>query len=806
MLVEALEEAKPRALLKIQRALAKLGVAGEDALLGTWEEEALAPHYLIPLGWTLSSNPETGAGTLERLLGMEPGGDSTFPLLGTLAVASNPLTKELKAALDGADENRQLLAAMVGTSRFGEPGKDLFRSMIGSDSEIVLAQVNRALGSKGWVGGEWRKHLVGQLNSAETRDPAIWSLVQSGVELERLFDLAEHQEGARGYLLPSIIQAGDNIREPLVKLALKPSASSFVRRVAMDSLETMGGVSVARTAKFAKLLNTKDVGLRQAVLRLLITSDELHEKVWGHVEAILHSNNEYHRGMACRIVANGQKDSESIRDALLESTRSEIEEVAEAAAYAFSKLKVESKAELDALADLLAREQEDVRLVFAATALGSTRRSLAPEAVSILLESLDLDKVDEESRAFDVRRRKKSGRVIHSLATLGPPGIPGLEHIIRNSKSEAQRVLALRIGLAKSGPESAARLRKYLDSDDGPVVEAACLGLMELGHQDRSMVEALLRVLPVFHEAVDTLGAMGTAAKPAKAYLLRSLKDPKFSGSRFSVAKALGLICPGDRQVMGEYRKILKTRFFGGELRSGCALGAANMGTAAKSLIPDLAKLAKRDSRSTAFAALLTIAPASKQTSELLADASEGNGRAHAFKNAVSRWTAKGEVPLKNTKLLISLVSSKDAHVRLAAMRALSVLGKDGLPALQTIAHTMVEGVPLEVKMVAIEYMQNLGDDALLGLAPLMFCAVHWEMDPNAGMSMPSYDPTPFGDNTTRVFPSIKWTELRVAALKTIGGLGAPAAQAIPILEQLTSDPVREVREAAVAALAKVKP
>ncbi|MCP5021134.1 MAG: hypothetical protein GY930_05095 [bacterium] len=355
----------------------------------------------------------------------------------------------------------------------------------------------------------------------------------------------------------------------------------------------------------------------------------------------------------------------------------------------------------------------------------------------------------------------------------------------------------------RAGSNATELLRKYLKSDAGPIVEAASFRLMELGYKDQSMVKALLRILPIHDDAAYALGKMGIAAKSARPKLLRALETPSFRGSRFEGAKALGLICPGDKQVMKVYRQLWKDKSTSKELQRGCAIGALNMGSAAKSLAPDLARLAKKNPRSMAIDALFAIAPSGKQATKLLSDAAQGKGGGYAFRSAVEGWIEQGEVPLTKVKPLIPLIAAEDREVRYAALLAIGALGPDGAPALDAVTSAMVGVQSLKFELAAIRYLEGLGPYGLRGLAPLL-CALHWEVDPKVSMAIGSPGSTPFGDEIIKP-KEYKWNDLRVAALETIGGLGAPAAQAIPILTELTKDPVQKVCEAATDALGKIK-
>ena len=73
-------------------------------------------------------------------------------------------------------------------------------------------------------------------------------------------------------------------------------------------------------------------------------------------------------------------------------------------------------------------------------------------------------------------------------------------------------------------------------------------------------------------------------------------------------------------------------------------------------------------------------------------------------------------------------------------------------------------------------------------------------------MAIGSPGSTPFGNEIIQINPDASWTDIRVAALETIGALGPAASAALPFLDQLIHDSVPEVRKAAQAALVLVRP
>jgi HEAT repeat protein len=349
-----------------------------------------------------------------------------------------------------------------------------------------------------------------------------------------------------------------------------------------------------------------------------------------------------------------------------------------------------------------------------------------------------------------------------------------------------------------AAPEKVDALIRQLDNKEENVRLSAVIALGELGREARAATPALIDVLKTGTEELrlNTALTLGRIGEDAVAPVARLLND-KDSGLRFYAVWTLGLIGPDARGTTSAVVAALKDKVDDVRRKAAFALGRIDpkVEAAAPGLIEALAdpnlgvrleaaEAVKRfDARAVPFLAqaIRTQAslrePAVAVLNQIAADAEIMVG---AFlpllreKEAAVQKVA-GDVLIRQGKAaipqLLALLEDKDQRVRLEGLRLLTNIPPDSalmLPRLKRLVAAKVSSV----RESALVLLARLGPEGVPHLVGAL-------TDRNAG---------------------VRWT-----AAFSLGEMGQAARNAVPALIRAAEDADPDVREAARAAVRKIR-
>ncbi len=329
---------------------------------------------------------------------------------------------------------------------------------------------------------------------------------------------------------------------------------------------------------------------------------------------------------------------------------------------------------------------------------------------------------------------------------------------------------------------------QLLKSAKEPKVRRASLIALEvLGPKTAGVTDGVIEALEmdgdaeVRRDAAQTLGRMGTDAKGAVDALADSLKKDKDGQVRAACARGLGrLAAQVDTQVF-----ILAAALLDPDAgtRAAAAETLHGLGEKARLALPQLLKVlgdpkAERFPRIYAARIMGRFDREAKTTVPVLVSVVLDKGappgvRAAAVETLGGLGSAAAEVAASMGQIVLAV--KEQAPLRRAAIVALGKIGAKGSVAWPPVK-VALKDADTGLRYQAIRLAGSLAREEKTAVFGLTDAALH---DGN--------------------------TENRLAAIQELGQLGAGAAAAVTALGQLSTDSRRSIREAAGAALKKIK-
>lgn len=439
--------------------------------------------------------------------------------------------------------------------------------------------------------------------------------------------------------------------------------------------------------------------------------------------------------------------------------------------------------------------QDAAKKVAAADALGELGGA-AKAAVPALVKALEDGNIEV---------RVAAARALGSLGPATKDAVGPLTKTLKDSEPKVRGYAAFALG--KIGPASApaaADVAVLLTDPSVDIRRAAVTALSEIRPGPKVMIPILSKVLKdadrsVVLPALHALAELGEAGVPG---LTEALADPK---ARYWACLALGEIGPAAKSAAPDLAKLLKEADPEVRLQASVALG--QIGPAAAPQAASLLPLLADEQPGVQIGAIFALG---KIGSKEAVPALEKNLKSdNAFLKMISAWALAKISPDDSAKvtqaidLILVALKDKDPHTRRGAAQALYELKappeKVG-PALMesladadpsVVAHVIDSFVALgpkaapraadalkrkEVRGLAVQVLRRLGPDAASAV-PALIDALKEED-----------------------------TAFRREVLFALAAIGPAAKDAVPVLIKAVSDPNEELRPAACYALGKIGP
>jgi HEAT repeat protein len=249
-------------------------------------------------------------------------------------------------------------------------------------------------------------------------------------------------------------------------------------------------------------------------------------------------------------------------------------------------------------------------------------------------------------------------------------------------------------------------------------------------------------------EAAEDLGWLKQKAKSAVEPLSSLLDDPA-SRVRFAAAAALVRISPSQQKALDVLAQGLKHK--DAVVRRQAAEATGMAGSAAGELTKSLAALLKDDNTTVREAALQTIATLGPAAADSRAEVIPLLDDPRMAINAADALGRMGRRVRPMPQALVKMLSSNEAEIRWAAVRAMSQIGGDDA---KPVVKFMIDAIP---KATTVEtynmliYIALLGPDAKdagpainrprMMVNPMLGPAARWAINPNRGLPWRSGGP-----------------------------------------------------------------
>jgi HEAT repeat protein len=303
----------------------------------------------------------------------------------------------------------------------------------------------------------------------------------------------------------------------------------------------------------------------------------------------------------------------------------------------------------------------------------------------------------------------------------------------------------------------------------------AAENLGKIGPDAKAAVPALVKAVDdkndmVRKAAADALIQVGSLTQGDVPMLLdKMLQDanPDVRLAATLVLKTMG--SEADSAVDG-FTKALKDK--DARVRLEAMNAIIQLGPTAKSAAPELIKLLAEDhnadSRAQAALALSKIGPEPREVIPTLEHIVKKDPVKDVRLNALTAIEALGNDAKPTLPVLMVVIKEKDREIRKRTIAALGALGPAAAPALELIMPSIQEG---ELRPTVCDTLAKIGKPAV---KPLMIYLLHTNSD------------------------------IRLAAVETMGNIGTDAKVAIPTLMKLSTRDIVPIQEAAREALKKI--
>jgi HEAT repeat protein len=429
------------------------------------------------------------------------------------------------------------------------------------------------------------------------------------------------------------------------------------------------------------------------------------------------------------------------------------------------------------------RTQRLMRTAYALSRIG-------PEAISPLIAVLGVD--DPDARASAAR----------ALGGMGPQAKEAIPALVTNLAYNDSTVRQESVdALALIGSESLAPVRKALASETAAQRASAALVLAQLGASAQAAEPELVALLasekdPTVRAA--TLTAMAkVSADPAKAMpaLVAAVGDDS-EAIRHAAINAIGGTKALRRVAAAPLAAQLKSENAATRQRAAQALG--RLGPDAVDVLPALLDATRAAKGEAAFAgALAQIGPAALNAVVAALKESPPAESAWIFLTLKSFGTPA--VPM-----LMDTLRQPDASLRTAAARTLGAMGREGAAAAPAL-FTLAESADPSAQAAALRALTAMGSDRTR-LKPLLQAA--WKNPAPEMRKAGVAGLAALGESTVLgvdgLLEALGDDDLdgRLAAVQTLGQMGAKAAPAVPALTTRLDDPALQV--ATITALGKI--
>jgi HEAT repeat protein len=196
------------------------------------------------------------------------------------------------------------------------------------------------------------------------------------------------------------------------------------------------------------------------------------------------------------------------------------------------------------------------------------------------------------------------------------------------------------------------------------------------------------------------------------------------------------------------------------------------LGPVAKQAIPSMTKVLEEDKnsevRSEAALALSKVGPEAKEAVPALEEVVRKDPSKEARLHAIAVFEALGPDGKAGVPVLIERLKEKDRDTRERIVAALGAIGPAAKPAIERLIPLMHDA---QLRPAVQDTLAKIGKDSVKPLIPLL-------TDTNS--------------------------DLRLAAVQTLGNIGTPASPALRILSVLSKKDVPAIREAAQESIKKI--
>ncbi len=820
-LLEALEHSDAKIRSEAPYRLARFGVAAELALLQAIEAKGAAGSRIMALGLLLLQDESCGQATGTLLASGKMNEEVNLGIATGLELCRGNKSEWVSGGLDHEVKRVRQLCARVVASDEREEANPRLVQLLESDDLVLVFEGARGVTHRGLSGEPWRSLLLAKvkLGNESVRSAAACALVTMGGSLTDALTPISYDSDAP--LKGIVEELQPAINESLRAIFLDETVDVETRARAGGFLysEDAGGVPLAQTTEVAGLLAHKSKELAQVAAFVLQASPELAPEVWPLVVKVVKRKPGELGGRCLMLLGESEVSIKGARSAVKKYISKSTDFDQCRAVKTFGSMGLNSKSEVALFRGLL-RSENSLTREYAAAGLGNCSSKFVKSAVSALLAPDLYDSIEGQPVFLAMRHRRSMGdfqvEVFRALAQLGGAGRKAIQSVLEPPYDHPGVWAAIRYGVPESMEDPAPYLRKLLESKSSQVRLHAAEALIVLGKGDADVVKVLTTgQLTIGHlRALATLGPVAASSSSRVIDNLRNLKNPK---ELVEHLRALGRIGSTDKKVVKVLLANLKKR--GDATIHVASLRAlADLGDKAGSAVPSIIKACNgRDgaTQHAAVRALMTIDPSSKRSliavSKMLLD----EKRDHCWSEICTSLEALGSQASFAIPTLRKAIQPQ-SRIRWAACAALAACGSEAAPAIAELAKSIPYRNTPEHSLKMVMAIRSLGPDAAHTLPALLRSARYSVPNrPGGGYGIGSgISKTPRWLNpydtrweSTGIGPAVEhpgWTDVQVAAIEAIAGIGPHGDLARPTLELLAASKRPRVQEAAKAALVKL--
>jgi HEAT repeat protein len=526
--VKALEAEDAETRLQAARALIEIGPAAYTAL-----DKALEDPGQPVCQNTVESLVKIGAPAVHALLAIlherSPINWRHDAVAGTLAAMGEAAHPQLEESLRDKDADTRFNAATI-----------LGQQAIGSDeaSEAAAAILARALESSDDAAVRLRAAETLGFSGQERAPPkqAIPALAKALQDR----DADVQARAAAGLVRLKARQAKDGVPALLKGLESK---NRLVREPSFEALATLGPLADAAVPALAKALREGDVSVAVAAARAL---SKIGQSAIPTLLAALDDPNPTVASCAADALGTVGPDGRVAVPKLLAALGHEHPLVRADAATALGNLGAGDEAVVSTLVNLLDDEGRGVShsAMFALGRLGSKARPAVPRLIALLKGADDYDRealvhalgsigpaAEAAIPTLTAVLLKDPERVTKALGQIGPASVPTLIAALKHDSAEVRRWSAWALKyLGPDARDSVPALAALLDESDENVLQAARAALREIGPDAHAAVPRLLATLEHLegvytYGTLDALQHIRPSPQEARAALIAHLKS-----------------------------------------------------------------------------------------------------------------------------------------------------------------------------------------------------------------------------------------------------------------------------------------